>query len=55
MTQNRPYRRGLDLAAAAAFMRELVAAGRLDGELVERLLDIPLAALAAAQPTLQPG
>ncbi|WP_371323017.1 HD domain-containing phosphohydrolase [Dechloromonas sp. ZY10] len=49
MTQNRPYRRGLDLTSAAAFMRELVASGRLDGALVERLLDIPEAALAAAR------
>lgn len=51
MTQNRPYRRGLSVTAAADFMRELVAAGRLDAQLVELLLAAPEAALAAAHPT----
>ena len=58
MVQERPYRQGMDDAAVARFMGELVAAGRCEARLVDALLaDLPAArrqACGAGVPAPQP-
>ena len=58
MVQERPYRQGMDDAAVARFMGDLVAAGRCEARLVDALLaDLPAArrqACGAGVPAPQP-
>ena len=50
MVQSRPYRPGLTAAEALAFMYELVAAGRMEPEILAVLSADPAAAMRAALP-----
>jgi len=50
MVQDRPYRKGLSGPATIAFLQELVAAGRLEGQVVNAAAADLAGALAAAKP-----
>ncbi|MEN9316618.1 MAG: hypothetical protein RIS35_3011 [Pseudomonadota bacterium] len=50
MVQDRPYRRGLSAGQVLAFMRDLVACGRVEAQIVEVLAQAMPDAMAAAKP-----